>query len=168
MKKSILFWGVAVMMVLLLSIIIVISFAGNKSSYSGDLDANLYVDGAQTPYAIVFQEDQRYVELPILAVVKALGYSVREIEDNTFEAEVGEKIFLIDTANGMVIDKDDPRHEDMIITTPGATFFYKEARDGDIYVDQESMRTLFMFMGIRATIRVDYKVEQVFISPRRA
>ena len=164
MNKSILFWGFAVIMMLVLSIIIVISFAEKKSSHSGNLDANLYVDGVQTPYVIAFQEDQRYVELPILAVVKALGYPVREIDDNTFEAEVGEKIFLIDTTNGMVIDKDDPRSEDIIISTPGASFYYKEARDGDIYVDQESMRTVLMFMGIQATVRVDFNGEQIYIS----
>ena len=121
---------------------------GEETSVSGSLKTALYVDGNQVPCEVVFKEDLGYAEIPILAVVKALGYPIRQMNESTFEVEIGEKGFLVDIAEAEVVDKDDPHLEDLIITTPGATFFFKEARNGDIFVDQYTLRTVLMFMGV--------------------
>ena len=167
MKRYMFFWGGIVLLILLSIMTIGIKVARSNGSNLSDLDTGLYVDGQSVPCKIIYNNEQGYAEVPILAILKALRYHVNEIEENTFELEKGEKRFLIDTATGVVIDEDDPRLEDMIITTPGATFYYKMARDGDIYVDQQSMRTLFLFMGIRANIWVNFDLKTVTVSSLR-
>ena len=162
-KKKTRFLGVAVIVMLMTAILLGVKNRGNKNFALGDLDTGLYVDGLLIAEKVIIHEDRDYAELPILSVVKALGYSVREIGDDSFEVAVGNRVFLLDTANGTVIDKEDPHQDNLIIPAPGQVWFYKEARDGDIYVDQESMRTVFMFMGIQATVRVAFDSERVII-----
>ena len=167
MKQWIAFWRLVFLLILMLVISMGIRAVHSSGPALGPGDTGLKVNGRPIPCRIVYHQEQGYAEIPVLAVLKALEFPVNQVEEKVYELKMGEKRYRIDTGNGAVVDEDDPHQEDMIITTPGATFFYEQARDGDIYVDQESLRTLFLFLGVDARVRVDFTPETVTVTSGR-
>ena len=166
MRRFVLLLGIALIAVLAA---IVIANGGGKEPAEGRSDgtgteAGLYVNDVEIPCKLVFRED--YAELPILAILKGLGYSVTYTDESMAEVDVDGKSYVVDLACASITEKEDSRQQNLIIPTPGETFFYCEARDGDIFVDQQTLRTVFMFMDVPGSVHVDFSNERAGVYKR--
>ena len=129
--------------------------------------AILCVEGTDIPCNVVFHEERGYVELPLLATIEALGYSVSIFDNDCYVMDVEGKKYYADLESESLVAIDDPHNENIIIPTPGETFQYKETRNNDIYIDQQTMRTVFRFLDVDAIISVDFSNKNVVVSFRK-
>ena len=166
MRRFVLLLGVAIAAVLAA---IVIVKGNGKDPAEGRADgtgteAGLYVNDVEIPCKLVFRED--YAELPILAILKGLGYSVTYTDESMAEVDVDGKSYVVDLACASITEKEDSCQQNLIIPTPGESFFYCEARDGDIFVDQQTLRSVFMFMDVPGGVHVDFSNERAGVYKR--
>ena len=107
--------------------------------------------------------DEKYVELPLIAIVKALGAKVVNQDDTMFEFELGEKTFLLNKQQSSLIEEGN--NLNLIAKLPGTTHAScRRIEDDDFIVDNDTLSYFFYLAGViatvdydSATIRIDYR-----------
>lgn len=102
---------------------------------------------------LLFNYDEHYVELPIIAVVKALGATIEWENDTTASIALHDRLFILDTTNNSLCERN--KFRNYIALPPGATHggCYR-LEDNEYFVDSDSLREFIKQIG--AEIEIDY------------
>lgn len=149
--------------------VILITAVGLLTIYpvdSGAEQEGLYVNGKRVEAEIVFVnvEGRDYAELPLIVTLRALGYPVKWLDESRAEINIEGTVYIanLDTAGLYKEEYENHPMMDYVCAVPGSPWGYVSARDGDIFVDQNILRTsLFNCLHVPANIKLDPESERV-------
>ncbi len=154
----------------LLTVIVLSCVIANKYIFQkqGTSPKELYVNGQRVQAVLEFTEvnGKDYVEIPFLSVLEALGFQVSGENDTIAVWNIEDIEFISDlsaSSRGAFYKSSSPYKSDEIFPGIGQDWGYRKVRDGDIYLDQESLRTTFSELGINAHIIIDFEQHHVDI-----
>lgn len=118
------------------------------------VDYTLYVDGrkVQTDTDVYIRyEDGSFVEIPIVAVMEAMGGKVEWTSNTTANIALNGKRFVLDTENYTFCEEGD--QWSCICPPPGTTRgLLCRAEDGELVVDSDSLTWFFRAIGAEFSI----------------
>ena len=101
--------------------------------------------------------EQRYAELPLTAVAKALGASVKWEKATRATIKFDGKKYVLDTAKNSLYDRE--TNANLIALPPGTPHAaYYQVRDGEFIVDSDTMWGFVYLMGARIKINFDERI----------
>lgn len=134
------------------------SETANNSGDDQKMDNNckLFVRGVEIAagHHVALNFEQRYAELPLIAIVKALGAKVEWKNETTATITFDDEEYVLNTAENSLIKAG--RTANILIVAPGATHgSYFQVIEGEFVADSDSMLYLLTYL-MGAKIRIDY------------
>ena len=149
-------------------LLLLVTMAESSTHNSADSQGELYINGQKIPAVLTFAEKNgtNYVEIPFLSSLEALGYLVEKEDDTVAVWDIEGNTYVSDLSlyeRGGFYNINSQHKSDEIFPAAGQDWGYRAVRDGDIYLDQLSLRTTLSELGINARVIVDFPNKRIDI-----
>ena len=158
----------ALPLIVVMIVILLAGLAAASVQIRAESKGRLYVNGQNVPAFLAFEvvNGTNYVEIPFLSSLEALGYLVEKKDDTVAVWDIEGNTYVSDLSlyeRGGFYNINSQHKSDEIFPAVGQDWGYRAVRDGDIYLDQLSLRTTLSELGINARVIVDFPNKRVDI-----
>lgn len=101
--------------------------------------------------------------IPLIGLLQALGFQIRWKSENTATVSIKEKEYIISVKDETVFRSDRTDNFNYLTPAPGNDYYFCEAAENDIIVDDDTARVFLGEAGVRCSVTVDYKKMTVSI-----
>lgn len=152
-KKYVVFIITAVLLTSLIAVSVILFINDQRKDETISYQGSAYLDGKLITKNNVTihcrQKNNSYATLPFLEVLTKLNFSVEWQDDNTAKIGYEDKYYILslnEKTNPTLTKIDDDKN--LLVPAPGADCRYLEIIEKDVIMDDISIQSALMFMGI--------------------
>jgi hypothetical protein len=128
----------------------------NHSIYSDDVKdekdmvpATIYINGniLQGSTAYLDPESEE-IRLPFLKIVQSLGMGTEEKNDGIVYITYNEEVYVLECYPNVILYPKKEVENNLMIPVPGASFYYRRYKDGDVLLDSETLAGVLSLMDV--------------------